>query len=473
MRSPQHSMQTPNPGPESLRAPLLSPVSVLVLAIGLTWAASLDASFQFDDWNVIVGDLRVQTLAAWWHSLPGIRPVLKLSYAAGNALGGSPRVFRLFNIGVHALNAALLFGLLHRRARLQPALLTALAAAMIFALEPVQTEAVTYLSGRSSCLVALPCLVSLWCWDLAFERPSGTALHVLGILCYAIAVGIKETALVLPAILWIWHATKPGGTRPSYRIAFAYTLAAAAMLVAALTSGTYRQLLATSLQARSIPTNLLIQAQACGYLVLDLLRLSALNADPQMAAVAPAHGIVAVLCGLAWLSVPTLAWINRHRAPEAAFGVLWFFVWLLPTNSVLPRLDVANDRQLYLALVGPAWIVAQLLRHLYAHSSVCAWSLLALLAAILGTASAQRNLVYETEITFWQDISRQSPGNARAANNLGIAFAVACRDEDASREFRRAIALEPDGFRARINLQLLDSHELTRRDSGGCPLLMR
>ena len=35
--------------------------------------------------------------------------------------------------------------------------------------------------------------------------------------------------------------------------------------------------------------------------------------------------------------------------PWIAFGVLWFFLQLAPTNSLVPRVDVANDRQLYLA----------------------------------------------------------------------------------------------------------------------------
>ena len=47
-----------------------------------------------------------------------------------------------------------------------------------------------------------------------------------------------------------------------------------------------------------------------------------------------------------------------------AFSVLWFFLWLAPTNSFIPRLDVANDRQLYVALIGPSLGTARLLLRL-------------------------------------------------------------------------------------------------------------
>ena len=54
------------------RAPLA--VLLVVAAVAAAYANALGASFQFDDWNVVVRDARVQSLAAWWHSMPGIRP---------------------------------------------------------------------------------------------------------------------------------------------------------------------------------------------------------------------------------------------------------------------------------------------------------------------------------------------------------------------------------------------------------------
>ena len=140
------------------------------LAVLLVWWPSLYASFQFDDWNVIVNEPRVHSLSAWWQSMPGIRPLLKLSYALNFSIDASPAGFRIVNILIHALNATLVW----LAARVTRGLRAGLAdrdcisggvfAALLFALHPVQTEAVTYISGRSSSLAACFCLSSLYCW---------------------------------------------------------------------------------------------------------------------------------------------------------------------------------------------------------------------------------------------------------------------------------------------------------------------
>ena len=48
----------------------------------LAYGNSLQADFQFDDFNVIVLNNAVHSLQAWWASMPGIRPLQKLYYAA-------------------------------------------------------------------------------------------------------------------------------------------------------------------------------------------------------------------------------------------------------------------------------------------------------------------------------------------------------------------------------------------------------
>ena len=61
---------------------------VLLLAVAAAYASSFAGGFQFDDFNVIVDDSSVQSLSAWWHVQPSIRPLLKLSYARDvNGLG--------------------------------------------------------------------------------------------------------------------------------------------------------------------------------------------------------------------------------------------------------------------------------------------------------------------------------------------------------------------------------------------------
>jgi tetratricopeptide (TPR) repeat protein len=196
------------------------------------------------------------------------------------------------------------------------------------------------------------------------------------------------------------------------------------------------------------------QAHALGYLAAQLLRPWGMNADPALPATTRLDGLTALLL-LAWIAVATTGLALLRRRPAIAFGLLWFLLWLLPTNSLLPRYDVANDRQLYLALVGPAWLFGLGVAAACRGRRYCWLPVAALVGALLSIATMQRNRVYADEIAFWQDAAHRTPLNARAANNLGMAYAFACRDAEAAREFERAVRLQPGYFRARINLRLL------------------
>lgn len=435
------------------------------LAILLLWWPSLSSSFQFDDWNVIVNEPRVHSLAAWWQSMPGIRPLLKLSYALNMTLDAGPTGFRVANVSIHALNAMLVGALLRIRgirAGLTEihASYAALFAALIFALHPAQTEAVTYISGRSGSLATCFCLLSLYCWvrsEQSEHRRYASAWLAGCCVSFSLAVAAKETALVLPLALVLYSADRPWpATR---RRLTPLVLLMAALLAVALSLPTYRRLLAVSLDTRTLGENLLSQAHAILYLTGQLVRLDNMNADPQLPAITSLNGITALLC-IAGLSALAFALTRIRRAPVGAFAVLWFLLWLAPTNSLLPRLDVANDRQLYLALMGPAWWLAVRLTTWHRAPPVMRVGITVLIVAALSWATYQRNRVYQTEIAFWQDAAARSPDNSRAANNLGMAYAVECRFDEAAQAFQRAVALSPDEYHAKVNLILLRKGQL-------------
>jgi hypothetical protein len=112
-------------------------------------------------------------------------------------------------VAIHAANSCLVGALLWRRARAHGPVIGGAAAAtaiatLAFALHPVQTEAVTYISGRSVSLAALPCLLALTCWlagQDAATRGAALAWRGLSMLAFALALGVKETAIVLPLAL--------------------------------------------------------------------------------------------------------------------------------------------------------------------------------------------------------------------------------------------------------------------------------
>lgn len=453
---------------------------LVVLLVGFAYANGLQASFQFDDWNVIVRDPRVQSVAAWWASMPGMRPLLKLSYALNHESGAGVTGFHVLNVVVHAGNGLLILFLVRRFAAQLGELPAragwlALATALIFVLHPVQTEAVTYASGRSTSLSALFALGSIAVWVQGREVTDHRAswpmlLYLVSPLLMLAAIATKETTVIVPAVLLLWEAadiSRPLKWRGVMARTGLHWLVAGCALLAVLSLPVYRDLLASSLATRPVAGNLVVQLQGIRYLTGQLLNIDRMNADPALPAVeeldAPGSVTLVVLVAAGGLALMTL---RRHPVP--AFAALWFLLWLSPTNSLLARLDVVNDRQLYVALAGPALLVAAAICRLAARQPRLALAALVAVLGLTGLATHLRNEAYRDEVTFWRDVVGQSPHNARTFNNLGIALAGECDLRRAADAWRRTLVIDPGYTRAAVNLRLLTEGVLPA-GIGPCP----
>jgi protein O-mannosyl-transferase len=440
---------------------------LLVLLTVATYLPSLPAVFQFDDWNVIVDNAHVQSLHAWWVSMPGIRPLLKLSYALNAELNRwvplGPTGFRLFNVLVHAANVLLAYKILtHFAARASGyartyGLAAALIATALFALHPVQTESVTYISGRSNSLTALFVLLAVLTWQRTAESDRPWRWQLLSAVCFALAAATKETAVVAPLAMWLLYACTRSAAADRVQAPWGPTLALAGVATLIATSHTYGALLSYSLSTRNVLDNLLLaQPQSIVYLVGQLWRLDRLNSDPLL--IEPAEFDLAALVRLSLLAGCLLFGLaSIRRRPALSFGILWFFVWLAPTNSLLARIDLVNDRQLYLAILGPAWLVGLALARLFTswRSSRSMVVLASISVAALAISTVHRNRVYVDETAFWLDVARKSPANSRAHNNLGIAYARQCQNGDALAAFQHAVAFDTDDYVAAANIEML------------------
>jgi Flp pilus assembly protein TadD len=86
------------------------------------------------------------------------------------------------------------------------------------------------------------------------------------------------------------------------------------------------------------------------------------------------------------------------------------------------------------------------------------WRVAAVVAAaiVLGAATVARNQDYRSEVALWSDTTRKSPHSARAWNNLGYAYQLEGRRDEARAAYERALALDPQDVKARTNLRLLE-----------------
>lgn len=456
--------------PAPRRVPLL-----LLAATGLAYANSLGASFQFDDFNVIVDNPAVHSWAAWREDAGrGIRPLLKASYTANWVAGTGAAGFHLVNVLIHAANVLLVYALglrwLAGSRTLDAAAARAAAglAALLFAVHPVQTEAVTYVSGRSVSLMALCYLGALLAYVRGSEpgaRRSAGGLLVYGVspALFACAVATRETAVTLPAALLLWEATArpPVAWREVFRRQVVHWAALAALAVLFVLPR-YGWLLDYSLALRSPWANLLTQVQGVTYLLSRLVLVSDLNIDPDLPVLTRWTALAGVEAAGLLLSLGGGV-ASLRRRPWLAFGLLWVFLHLAPTNSLLPRLDVANERQLYLPLWGLAfWLATEAARLSVLYSlerpAESGWLLrgaAGALVVVLVWSTAARNRVYATEVALWEDAAAKSPGKARVFNNLGYAYRLAGRPEAARRAFEAALTLDPTFVLARGNLAAL------------------
>jgi protein O-mannosyl-transferase len=415
----------------------MRPVLAVAAIAAIAYLPSLAGVFHFDDYNVIVHYPTVHS----WHALleragGGVRPLLKASYTFNWTLGGG---FHLLNIALHAMNAALLFLIGERLFGDRRA---ALIAALLFALHPAATEAVTYISGRSSSLMALFYLSAL----LAYLRGAHWSISAF---LFVLAVATRETAVTLPAALLLCELCR--AERPPWREIVRGQWAHWTLLLAGgvflLLNQRYFDLVAYGYSERNVADNLLTQVGGISYLILRLVSLHGYNIDPGLPTLTEWTPVLAFQASLL-LSLLILGVVNVRRRPWIGFGILWFFLQLAPTNSIVPRLDVANDRQLYLASWGLLLGLCIQLRNLpnFAFAGM---------VIIFAATSIARQLDYRSEIVLWESSVALAPWNARAHNNLGYAYQLAGRTDDARREYHSALLFDPHHQKTRFNLMFL------------------
>ncbi len=427
------------------------PPALLVAAVVLAYASAWPGAFQFDDFRVITGDPDALNLSQWLGAQPGMRSLLKLSFIANHALGGTPPIYLLTNLAIHLGATLLLWRLLLAWLPTLPdhssqASAIALVAALIFAVHPAQTEAVTYLSGRSMSLMTLLGLLSVY---LSLQRTSTPWRRILAALALVGALLVREAAIVVPLLTAVMMQSR--GDRWN-DIAFELRWQWLALLGAAMAflgMPGYRQMLANVLLAGEPLQILRQQVDALSYLAfkaLPAIEFSVAADGPRYASSVTRWWIHLTLL----LLLASVAWRLRRREPVMAIGVLWMAVALLPYYSVLLRDDWVSVRHLYLAMPGFALLVGAVLMKL--PQRIMAVVAAALCLALLAR-TAERNLDYKSELSLWSDTVRSSPASARAWNNLGYAQQQIGEPELAVTSYRRALAIDPEHVPATFNLQ--------------------
>ncbi len=453
----------------------------LVVAVILAWSNTLGVPFLLDDHESILGNPTIRDLlSADWLLPPATggetvsgRPVLNFSFALNYAVGGTAVAgYHVGNLLIHAVATLLLYGvvrrlLVHREAgggrlggeaRGWTASWRAGAVAALWAVHPLQTAAVTYLSQRAESLAALWVLASLYCFVRAAERGEGGRRWAAGcVAACLVGMGTKETAVVTPLlVLLVDWALFAGSFAEAWRrrrglyLALGATWSVLAVLV--LTNPGRGGSAGFGAEV-GVVDYLLIQGTAIPrYLRLAVLPVGLVFDHGAVGAGAGA----AAFAGLAFLVVLAAGagWVWRRDPVLGALGV-GFFLMLAPSSSFAPvATQTIAEHRMYLPLACVVLAVAHGVGRM--RGAVRGRGLRAgiLVAAVgtLGMLTWQRNTVFGSELALWSDTVAKRPENPRARNNLGLALANAGRVEEAAEQYRRAIALQPNHAFAHDNL---------------------
>ena len=460
---------------EPLARVTADPTGARLLLLGCTlvaYSTSLHGPFQFDDFGVIVRYEPVHSLAGWaGDALHGLRPLLKLTYAACWSLGWGPLGFHVVNLLLHLLNIELVLRLYKAAAAAvvvrgpsaepKPDL-GALCAGALFALHPLQTEAITYISGRSSSLStcfalfamnAYACTARTKVWSRAYW--GGLAL---ALLAYGCAVLSKESAAILPLAMLAWElCLERGDARARLRRQAPFWAMFAGVLVVVVAHPRYYALLYELTGSRSLFASLWYQIDGAGYLLVRLIALHRLSIDPGLGLYPPAV-VPAVLAALACAALVLAAVLARGTRPLVSFGLWWFLLHMFLPYVFLPRPDVVNERHMYLAGIG-LWLAAgSLLGELQRAGRLRAraWAFGAVLVALMIAMTARRNLDYASPIALWERTVEVSPESPRAHYNLGVSYETEGKLGAAAKQYTRALVLYPPYTAARRALTRIE-----------------
>jgi tetratricopeptide (TPR) repeat protein len=417
-----------------------------MLAAGTaTYWNSLAGPFIWDDQISVVTNRTIQHL--WPLSDPlrppretpvAGRPIVNLSFAINYAIGGlSEAGYHAGNIALHIACALLLFGLVRRTLATlasRSADSTALVAALLWMLHPLQSEAVDYVTQRSESLMALFCLLTLYAAIRARRTHHAGRWHVLAVAACACGMASKESMVVAPLLVVLYDRAFEF---PSIREA----IRARTSLYAGL-AATWIELGALLWQQPRSTAGLFTAIDPWTYLlnqsrmIVVYLRLSVwpdpLILDyglPQPLAIGDVvpEALVVVLLLIA-------AGVALVRRPRIGFLAAAFFLTLAPTSSVIPiASEVGAERRMYLpsaalavlAAVAGRWLVDRVVaRSLRLESKTgrgtsvhaVAGGLTAIVLAALAVRTLYRNAEYTRPLSLWSTVVERRPhGRARMA----------------------------------------------------------
>ena len=447
----------------------LLPLAGALIGVLLTYASTFTFGWVYDDppqipqnpnlqWSRL-GFLFTHQL---WASMSGsqgrfYRPFLSLWFLINKTLFGlNPHGFHVTSVVAHVMAAALAFFI--ARQLLKDAG-SALLAAAIFGLHPLQTESASWISSVNDPLAAALCFASFLTYRKAATlQRSALGWWALSGLLFLSALLTKEVSIVLPGIILIDFlsnslssnsANKPPSSSSGFTIAVISIYGVAAVLWLSLRSYALHG---------SVPASSSLPLSTC-FLTAPKILLFNLYRTILPLGLSPHYDFrpIEALSGqflltlLALLALAALAVKAARRDPRLWTAFAWLILPVIPTLDLrlMNEDDFIHDRYTYMSMLGVALLVG------FAYSCIRKkWpqqQLVRLLAAAivvaLAFASAVQSQYWASDVNLFSRAVSRAPENEWAQLNYGSALSDRHRYGDAAPHFVRSYELKP-GWRA-------------------------
>lgn len=401
-----------------------------------------------DFWSGHFNGLYIPLVYTFWGLLAKVAQLMPASSGTLN-----PLPFHLANLGLHMASALLVFRLLRRLGGLPQA---AAAGSLVFALHPLQVEAVAWVTGLKDLLSGFLALLVIHCYIRHLQtgqKGSGNIgawwNYILAVGFFLLALLAKPSVVTVPLLAGVLGYFCMG--QPLRRLArellpmLALALFLAVVTLVAQQSGQSPPLI--SLWQRT-----LVAADALNFYAGKLLWPASLGPDYGRIPLSVLTNPRVYLTLLTPVLLGVAVYLSRRKRWLPA-GLLIFILALLPVLGFQPFahqvISTVADRYMYLAMLGPALLVARGWELLPARKV----RLMALvILAGLAVKSTVQVRIWHDSLTFNRQAIQVNPLSVNAYNNLGSALDHAGNFKEAQEVYLQAIANVPQNPDAYHNL---------------------
>jgi protein O-mannosyl-transferase len=414
---------------------------ILLIIVSLLYSSTFQAPFNFDDEAVIKSEIVQEGAQAWFgdfFSNPRYRHLFYSSLILNYSLGKfDPLGYHLINTLLHFLTSIVIFfissmtiekGLsLGRKDSFTIASLTTL----LFAVNPINSEAVNYISARASgmsCFFYLSALLFFILGSLRKQKKISKFLFYFSSLVFFLAAVLsKETALTFPLMLFLYDFCFMQNncfTTLKNRFLFFYLPLFSCSAFAVFKIYSMTAMIIDWWQRIDLQYGLK-QIQVIAYGARVILFPIGLTFDyhfPSSFFTTNTFLTTASLLILAIILVSALCFTKARIM--VFFCSFWFLLTLAPTNSIFPRADLLSERNLYLPSFGIIFLLIFAIHQLVMSNQSqpmvkkIGASCLIIFFILQFVLLNKRNLVYRSNTHLWKDTLNKSPGKLRALHNL-------------------------------------------------------